>query len=110
MKIDQMRAAPVVILDKSYLFGATAEEVRSLCTNYRVMATPGLIYELLKEREPDRSYCFRKFPKGPDPVALIDRLGSLLNAEVESRSPCGPIWDHRLPGVFEFNAGLLTWA
>ena len=94
---------PVVILDKSYLFGANREEIHSLCDNYRVLATPGLIYELLKEDEPSRNYCFNKFPDRDHPVELIDRVGVLLRYETKNLAPCGPIYEHRLPYVFRFN-------
>ena len=72
------RTGPVVILDKSYLYGATEAKIKELCNTCCVMATPGLIYELLKEDEPSRSNCFRKFPQRDNPVELIDRIGVLL--------------------------------
>lgn len=94
---------PVVILDKSYLYGASQSQIRELCGANRVMWTPGLMYELLKEKEPDRSRCFQKLPPGQTPVTLIDRLGGVLKYEIEKQAPCAPIWDHRLPLVYEFN-------
>ncbi len=98
-----MNESNTVTLDKSYLYGASVEAVRELCRSHTVLVTPALFYEVMKDEDPARARCFRKFPLGENPVELIDRVGSLVKYEIETDAPCLPILDHRVPCRFIFS-------
>ena len=65
-----------VVIDKSYLQGASEDAVRSLCDEQTVLFTKTLFYELLTAAEPMRDACFAKLPATDNPVALIPSTGS----------------------------------
>ena len=50
-----------VVIDKSYLQGATPAQVRQLCAGGALM-TDTLLVELLTTSQQSRKHCFAKFP------------------------------------------------
>lgn len=95
-----------IVIDKSYLQGASSEEVRLLCNNYTALFTETLFYELLTAPKAERDACFAKLPVRDNPVALIPRTGPLFRHEVENRRAASPVLEHRLNFTFRFNPRL----
>ncbi|MFP4087050.1 MAG: hypothetical protein ACLFUL_09695, partial [Desulfobacteraceae bacterium] len=97
-----------IILDKSYLDGATSQEINRLCKEYRVLMPDVLFYELTTTTETSRHRCFNKFPATSNPVELIPNVGTLLRYELNNLKPCTPLYDRREKIVFNFHSGLAS--
>ena len=97
-----------IVIDKSYLQGASGETVRRLCEEHTVLFTETLFYELLTTAESVRDACFAKLPARDNPVALIPRTGPLFRYEIEHRRAASPIADRRLAVTFRFNPRLTS--
>jgi hypothetical protein len=63
-----------VVMDKSYLQGASANTVRNICAEHAVLFLETLLYELLTtENEAARTACFAKLREMNDNVVLCAR-------------------------------------
>ena len=91
-----------VVLDKSYLDGASARDVHELCRRHRVLMSDALFYELVTTDVNSRERCFAKIPLGTNSPTLVENVGALLRYENEHRRPCLPINQHRIKD-FEIN-------
>jgi len=96
----------VIVLDKSYLDGASTPSVRALCDEHIVLMSDELFFELMTTRPESQQRCFSKLPDKTNPVLLMPNVGSLLRYEMEHQAPCTPVDRHRLPDAFQFNAKL----
>jgi len=94
-----------VVIDKSYLQGATPADVRQLCANGALM-TDTLFAELLTTSEESRKRCFAKFPATLNPVEMIPSIGDLMRYEASYSRPCTPIHECRLQARFKFQPGI----
>ena len=92
-----------IVIDKSYLQGASTEIVRSLCEEHSVLFTEALLYEILTSDSHTRDKCFAKLPVTDNPVVLIPRMGPLIRYEIERHTAASPILDHRLSFSYRFN-------
>lgn len=91
-----------VVIDKSYLQGASAENIQGLCAEHTVLFLEALLYELLTtEEEPVRRACFAKLREPTDNVVLIPRTGPLFRHEIEHQRPASPLTDHRVQATFQ---------
>ncbi|MFQ5853771.1 MAG: hypothetical protein ACE5JU_24695 [Candidatus Binatia bacterium] len=91
-----------VVIDKSYLQGASADKLRNLCAEHTVLFIETLLYELLTtEEEAVRRACFAKFPELNDNVVLIPRTGPLFRHEIEHQRPASPLTDHGVQATFQ---------
>jgi len=97
---------PALVLDKSYLDGAPTSSIRQLCRDRTVLCSETLFYELMTTSPSSQIRCFSKFPEEAGAFALLPNVGELLRVEMESRSPCGSIHQHVIPGSYIFNAQL----
>ncbi len=95
-----------IVIDKSFLEGASASEFQALCSDYKVLFIESLFYELLTTKEEKRIRCFKKFPPGDAPVFRVPCIGTLLRYEIMHKSPAGSPWTHRIEKPFSFNRGL----
>lgn len=96
----------LIVVDKSYLRGATRDEVRSLFQRVKALMPEDLFFELLTGDLETRTKCFRKLPKRHNPLELLPNVGTLLRYEVESQRCCSPILAHRIRITYEFNRQL----
>jgi hypothetical protein len=92
-----------IIVDKSYLQGATKAEMVALSARYRLAVSDALFFELLTCGSIERAGCFSKFPPGDDPVDLINHIGTLINLEISGKKPCGKPSKYKEGGSFKFN-------
>lgn len=97
---------PPLILDKSYLDGAPTGHVRQLFSEFRVMCSETLFFELMTTRDTSQVRCFAKLPQEPGAIALLPDLPPLLRSEMETRSPCRDVGHYVVPGTYVFNAKL----
>ncbi len=97
-----------IVIDKSYLHGASTETVRRLCEEHNVLFTEALFYELLTTEASERDACFAKFPEKENPVTLIPRAGPVLRYENKHLRAASPLIDHRIKVDFRFNSGFTT--
>ena len=98
-----------VVIDKSYLQGASGDAVRRLCDEHTVLFTETLLYELLTAPEQEeRNECFAKLPARDNPVALIPRTGPLFRYEMEHLRAASPVVNHRIDVTFRFNPKLTS--
>lgn len=95
-----------IILDKSYLDGATPKEIHRLCKEYRVLMSDVLFYELTTTTEESRQKCFNKFPDTSNPVELVPNVGTLLRYELNNLKSCTPLHERREKIDFTFHSGL----
>lgn len=95
-----------IVLDKSYLYGKSKSDVTALCDNYSVLMIDTLFMELISGDSIVRARCFKKFPKGPNPITLIPSVSNLLQKEIELNRPSTPITSVRYVEKFKFNPKL----
>lgn len=95
-----------IVLDKSYLQGASPDKIISLCDEHTVMMPDVLFYELTTTKEDSMRDCFNKFPDRDNPVELIPNIGSLLKYEWEMHKSCVPLYERRERITFRFNRRL----
>lgn len=95
-----------LVLDKSYLDGASRAAVRTLCANQTVLCSETLFYELMTTNTKSQVRCFSKFPEDAGSVSLFPNVGTLLQFEMKQKAPCGPLENHILSGAYNFNEKL----
>ena len=93
------------VIDKSYLQGAKAAEIHSICASGAIMSDT-LYAELITTTPEARRRCFMKFPSGINPIHIIPSIGGLLQHEMTTRSSCTPLIDLSPYAQFEFHEGL----
>lgn len=91
-----------IVIDKSYLQGAPAKTIRSLCEEHIVLFSETLLYEILTSDKLTRDSCFAKLPLTDNPVVLIPRIGPLIRYEIEYMA-ASRILDHQLEFPYRFN-------
>lgn len=96
-----------LIIDKSFLDGASKAVVESVWTSHNPLFSEELLYEVFTTDSELRRRCFAKIPRRTDPVVLLDNLGELLRYEIEHRRPCIPLSARYDEGLhFKFNERL----
>jgi len=96
-----------IVVDKSFLQGASGAHIRDLAGNHRILMSDALLYELLTTRPEARAQCFAKFPEVQNPVDLINHVGVLMRREIETGKPSGKPSLHKEEIRFIFNSALL---
>lgn len=97
-----------IILDKSYLEGASRTAIQELMRNRTLVMCGALFYELLDTSAKQRTRCFAKLPAIDNPILLVDHVAELMRNEVQTRRPSGLPSKHALAVRFRFNPMLLT--
>ena len=97
-----------IVLDKSFVQGASGKQVREICETYKALMPEDLLFELIHSDEETKAKCFAKFPARVNPVGLLPPGGVLMRYENEYRRPATPIWNHRLNIRYTFNDKLAT--
>lgn len=97
-----------IILDKSYLEGASRTAMQELMRRRTLVMCGALFYELLDTSAKQRTRCFAKLPAIDNPLLLIDHVSELMRNEVETRLPSGLPSKHASKVRFRFNPMLLT--
>lgn len=95
-----------LLLDKSYLDGAPSASIATLCQDHAVLCSETLFYELMTTRPESQVRCFSKLPSRAGSFSLLPNVGALLRAEMETRSPCGPLGQHVMEGTYIFHPNL----
>lgn len=95
-----------VVLDKSYLEGASADEIWALCREWRVIMPGALFFEHLTTADPVGRRSFRKFPNTANPVAIVEHVRLLLRYEKRQRRPAIPLYDRRQRTIYSFSESL----
>lgn len=83
-----------VILDKSYLDGASAAEVANVCERYTALMPQELFFEMMTTCPKSQRRCFAKLPDRDSPVALIPPVGVLIDFELRNHQQCVPLSRH----------------
>ena len=98
-----------VVLDKSFLLGASQARVLEVANGRRLVMIHSLMDELLYDESPkgrkERAMCFKKLPHGQDPVELVE-VGRIFHHEKTVREAAHSIDRFFEPRGFEFNHGL----
>jgi len=97
-----------IVLDKSFLQGSKKAQIHDLAQKHRLLMSDTLFYELLTGGEPARSRCFAKLPPVPNPVDLVDHVGTLMRKEIETHCPAGKPSENCIQLKFQFNPRLVT--
>jgi len=97
-----------VVLDKSFLQGASASAIQKLSDSHRLVISGALFYELLTCDTRGRRGCFSKLLKTENPVELVENIGKLLKIEINTHQPAGKPSSHKENIEFTFNPKLLT--
>lgn len=95
-----------IVLDKSYLDGASTEAIQALCDNYTVLVSDELFFELITTRKKSQQRCFSKLPDRPNPVLLIPDVRTLLHIELEHQAECTSLVRQKMQDSFIFNKKL----
>lgn len=95
-----------IVIDKSFLDGASTEQVRSLFVSHRALVIETLFFELITTDPCSQARCFSKLPDQPGSYSLIPNVGTFLRFELEYQAPCVPLHRHRIEGACVFNPKL----
>jgi hypothetical protein len=95
-----------LIIDKSFLDGASRREVLGLYNNYFPIMPDVLFLELISTDDLSRMRCFTKLPDSANPVARLPGIGELLRYEIDNGKPCTPLSERCLPERYQFNPRL----
>lgn len=82
---------PLVVLDVSFLHGASKEALRDLFERYEVGIIETLFFELLDSSPEERALRFKKLPSMENPGPLLPTVGEYLRFESREASPATPI-------------------
>jgi hypothetical protein len=97
-----------IVIDKSFLQGASKKTLQSLFQNHRILMTFVNFYELLTTSPVKRARCFQRIPAIENPVELVEPVGSILRWEVKNQWPLLNI-DHVIrKEQFDFNPRLVN--
>ncbi len=99
---------PAIVLDKSFLQGASAAAIQKLASSHRLVISWALFYELLTCDTRGRRGCFSKLPKTENPVELVESIGKLMKIEINIHQPAGKPSSHKENIQFTFNPKLLA--
>ena len=97
-----------VVIDKSFLQGASKETLQLLFNIHRVLMCAVNFYELLTTKPFERARCFQRLPKGENPVALVESLDFIWQWEVENKRPLLDIQHAIIQGTYHFNSRLIN--
>ena len=93
-----------LVLDKSFLQGASKELIEKLCSDHQVIMPEVLLMEILTtDKEEDMHSCIVKFPNTVNPVNLIPKVVTLIRYEVKNGKPCTPIESQFINETFVLN-------
>jgi len=95
----------LIVVDKSYLQGASPSAIADLRSKYVVVMPDALFYELMTTTNFARQCCFNKL-LGNNPIELTLGIGDLLRYESQHIRPCTPLLEGRLIPVLSFGPGL----
>ncbi|HXO43336.1 MAG TPA: hypothetical protein VN999_17935 [Thermoanaerobaculia bacterium] len=95
-----------LVLDKSYLEGASRDAILGLCTQWRVIMPGALFFEHLTTEDPIGQRSFAKLPDTTNPVALVEHVGLLLRFEKKHLRPATPLYERRRRITYRFNEKL----
>ncbi len=101
-----MAAPATVILDKSFVQGAKAPDIQSLCAAGQALMPDVLFYEMISSKEPGRSRCFGKFPQSERPIIVVPNIGELLRYEFKNHRGSGAPSAHAKDIPYRFNPDL----
>ncbi len=97
----QPKAVMEIVIDKSYLQGASPDKIRGLCAEHTVLFIETLLYELLTTEAAVQRTCFGKLSKENDNVIVVPCTGPLFRHEMERQRPASPLIDHRVQITFQ---------
>lgn len=97
-----------IILDKSYLEGASRTAIQKLMRRRTLVMCGALFYELLDTSARQRTRCFSKLPAIENPLLLVENFGELMRHEIQTRLPSGRPSEYALAMRFRFNPVLMT--
>lgn len=95
-----------IVIDKSFLDGAPAIQVRELVEHYEVLVIESLFYELMTTEDDRRKKAFTKLPQEARTFTLVPNVGTLLRYEIKERQPCGNLDNCCIEGNHQFHEGL----
>lgn len=99
-------AKPDVVIDKSFLQGASKDILQLLFKNHRILMPHAHFYELMTTNATERAQCFKRIPGIKNPVALVEPVGTILQWEVKNQLPLLNIDQVVLQQSFQFNPEL----
>lgn len=95
-----------LVVDKSFLDGASRERIREIREMYYVIMPEVLFFELITAREDSRRRCFAKLSDVDNPMALLEGIGDLLSYEIGAKRSCSPLSERCLRQAYRFNTRL----
>lgn len=90
-----------IVIDKSYLQGASPHEIRGLYAEHTILFIETLLYELLTTETAVQRTCFDKLSEGNDKVVIVPCTGPLIRYEMESQQPASPLIGHQVQITFQ---------
>ena len=97
---------PDVVIDKSFLQGASRDQLRSLFERHRVLMTEKLFYELLTTCPAVRARCFKRIFQIGTPMIPVQNVTAILRWEVKNQRSLTSIDNVVEDKRFRFNPGL----
>lgn len=97
-----------VVLDKSYLEGASRTEILALRERRGLLMCSALFYELLDTSPKQRRRCFGKLLPIVNPVILVEHVSDLLRRELRDQRPSKKPSECAIDITFRFSPTLLS--
>lgn len=95
------KAVMEIVIDKSYLQGASPDKIHGLFAEHTVLFIEPLLYELLTTEAGVQRTCFDKLSAEPHKVIVVPCTGPLFRHEMKCQRPASPLIDHRVQTTFQ---------
>jgi hypothetical protein len=90
----EMGAGPPIVLDKSFLIGATGEQLRALGRDYTVVVSDALVLEILTTKALDRCRCGERLHALVRRFQVVESIPAMLRYEIASQAPVSPVLEN----------------
>jgi hypothetical protein len=95
--------AGLIVLDVSFLHGATRRQLAELFDHYEVAIIETLFFELLDSEPGERVRRFRKLPTMESPGPLLPTVGEFMRYEIREQAPANPVEMLAITKRYRFN-------
>jgi hypothetical protein len=92
-----------MVIDKSWLQGIGLQKYRKFASEYKVLITDALFYELTTTEKVQRVNCFHKLLLYQNDYWIIENVGGPLRYEIDNKQPSAPLFGKPFMHKISFN-------
>jgi hypothetical protein len=83
-----------IVLDKSFLIGASGEQLRALGRDYTVVVSDALVLEILTTSAVDRCRCGQRLNELVRRFKIVESIPAMLRFEIANQAPVTPVFEN----------------